>query len=89
MSLPSMWDWPFWIGHFDSNNHTHARTHTHTRTHSPFLTGWLAETRAKNGSLVPDPARFPHGIAWLADYVHSRGLRFGIYEDIGNVTCAG
>src|SRR5262245_18702058 len=28
--------------------------------------------------LVPDPVRFPHGIAYVADYVHSKGLKFGI-----------
>jgi hypothetical protein len=36
---------------------------------------WPAPERAANGSLVGDPERFPHGIAWLADYVHARGLR--------------
>ena len=39
--------------------------------------------------LQPDGARFPSGIKALADYVHSKGLKFGIYEDYGNYTCAG
>ena len=39
--------------------------------------------------LQPDAARFPSGIKALADYVHSKGLKFGIYEDYGNYTCAG
>ena len=30
---------------------------------------WMAKQRAKNGSLIPDPDRFPHGIKALADYV--------------------
>jgi alpha-galactosidase len=37
--------------------------------------------------LVPDPARFPRGIKWLADYVHSKGLKFGIYTSAGTKTC--
>ena len=39
--------------------------------------------------LQPDAARFPSGIKALADYVHAKGLKFGIYEDYGNYTCAG
>ncbi|XP_074593757.1 alpha-N-acetylgalactosaminidase-like [Brevipalpus obovatus] len=39
--------------------------------------------------LIPDPVRFPNGIKELADYVHSKGLKMGIYGDIGNLTCAG
>ncbi|XP_074651733.1 alpha-N-acetylgalactosaminidase-like isoform X2 [Tubulanus polymorphus] len=50
---------------------------------------WLDHTRAPDGSLRPDPVRFPNGIKHLADYVHSLGLKFGIYEDFGTKTCAG
>ena len=35
------------------------------------------------------PQRFPHGIKALADYIHSLGLKFGIYSDAGSKTCAG
>lgn len=45
--------------------------------------------RDDKGRLVPDPKRFPKGIAFLADYAHSLGLRLGIYEDLGNFTCMG
>ncbi|ELW64423.1 alpha-N-acetylgalactosaminidase isoform X2 [Tupaia chinensis] len=45
--------------------------------------------RDDNGRLVPDLKRFPHGIAFLADYAHSLGLKLGIYEDLGNMTCMG
>lgn len=45
--------------------------------------------RDANGALVADPARFPHGIKALADYVHSKGLLFGIYTDAGTNTCQG
>ncbi|XP_062931601.1 alpha-N-acetylgalactosaminidase-like [Cynocephalus volans] len=45
--------------------------------------------RDDKGHLVPDPKRFPHGIAFLADYVHSLGLKLGIYQDMGRFTCRG
>jgi alpha-galactosidase len=40
---------------------------------------WALPNRDANGNLVPDPVKFPHGIKAVADYVHSRGLKFGIY----------
>ncbi|TQS47131.1 glycoside hydrolase family 27 protein [Cryptosporangium phraense] len=49
---------------------------------------WMAPQRT-DGHLVPDPAKFPHGLTTLADYVHARGLRFGLYESAGTRTCAG
>ena len=48
---------------------------------------WAAFRRDTAGRLVPDPVRFPHGIAALADYVHARGLRLGIYTSAGTLTC--
>lgn len=50
---------------------------------------WLAKTRTADGSLQADPAKFPDGIAAVANYVHARGLKLGIYEDVGTKTCAG
>jgi alpha-galactosidase len=49
---------------------------------------WQVE-RDKDANIVPDPQRFPSGIKALADYVHSLGLKFGIYSDAGSQTCAG
>jgi alpha-galactosidase len=46
-------------------------------------------SRDANGNIIADPQRFPSGIKALADYVHSLGLRFGIYSDAGSKTCAG
>ena len=43
---------------------------------------WQVE-RDPSGNIVPDPKTFPSGIKTLADYVHSRGLKFGIYSDAG------
>ncbi|MHC1558965.1 glycoside hydrolase family 27 protein [Actinomycetospora sp. C-140] len=48
---------------------------------------WAAPERDAAGRLVPDPARFPHGIAALADFVHARGLRLGVYTSAGTATC--
>ena len=45
--------------------------------------------RDENGTIVADPERFPSGIKALADYVHSKGLKFGLYSDAGSKTCAG
>ncbi|XP_063925288.1 alpha-N-acetylgalactosaminidase-like [Zophobas morio] len=50
---------------------------------------WLANERDSDGRLQPNADRFPNGIKDLADYIHSKGLKFGIYEDIGTNTCAG
>jgi alpha-galactosidase len=50
--------------------------------------GWMAKDRDKEGSLVADPAKFPHGMKFIADYVHSKGLKFGIYNCAGTLTCA-
>ncbi len=41
------------------------------------------------GNILADPEKYPHGIKALADYVHSKGLKFGIYTDAGVKTCAG
>lgn len=45
--------------------------------------------RDPNGFITADTARFPDGIKALADYVHARGLKFGIYSDAGAKTCGG
>ncbi|KAK3914539.1 Alpha-N-acetylgalactosaminidase [Frankliniella fusca] len=50
---------------------------------------WLEKERSFSGQLVADRQRFPSGMRSLADYVHAKGLKFGIYEDFGNYTCAG
>ena len=50
---------------------------------------WMTHQRDANGRLVPDPVKFPDGIKGTADYVHSLGLKLGIYEDAGTATCAG
>jgi alpha-galactosidase len=48
---------------------------------------WALPTRDAAGNLQPDPVRFPNGIKAVADYVHSRGLKIGIYSSAGTKTC--
>ncbi|MQA26784.1 MAG: alpha-galactosidase [Micromonosporaceae bacterium] len=50
---------------------------------------WMAPERDADGNLQADPVRFPGGIAALADYVHAKGLKLGIYESAGTHTCEG
>src|SRR5438270_8278847 len=49
---------------------------------------WAEPQRDANGNLVPDPAKFPDGIKSVASYVHSLGMKLGIYEDSGTHTCS-
>ena len=39
--------------------------------------------------MVADPQKFPSGIPALVEYVHNAGLLFGIYTDVGSLTCGG
>lgn len=48
---------------------------------------WQGGRDSVTGLLYPDPLRFPSGIKALADYVHGKGLKFGIYSDAGTLTC--
>ena len=45
--------------------------------------------RDKRNNILPDSEKFPSGMRALADYVHSKGLRLGIYSDAALLTCAG
>lgn len=52
--------------------------------------GWMAHERdAKTGDLIPDPVKFPSGMKALVDYVHGKGLKFGLYNCAGTKTCGG
>lgn len=46
-------------------------------------------SRDENGFITEDRTRFPSGLKALADYIHSKGLKFGIYSDAGTKTCGG
>lgn len=50
---------------------------------------WLAPTRDSLQNLQADPKKFPDGMKALGDYIHSKGLKFGIYNCAGTKTCAG
>ncbi|CAM3842599.1 glycoside hydrolase family 27 protein [Roseateles saccharophilus] len=47
------------------------------------------KSRDADGNIQPDPERFPSGMKALADYVHGKGLKFGLYSDAGVLTCGG
>lgn len=49
---------------------------------------WAELRRDFKGNLLPNARTFPSGIKALADYVHSKGLKLGIYSDAGNQTCS-
>ncbi|GHV58390.1 hypothetical protein FACS1894182_10460 [Bacteroidia bacterium] len=51
--------------------------------------GWMDMQRDAQGNLVPHPEKFPNGIKAVSDYVHSKGLKFGLYNCAGTQTCAG
>ncbi|MBK6937871.1 MAG: glycoside hydrolase family 27 protein [Chitinophagaceae bacterium] len=52
--------------------------------------GWMAMERdSVTGNLIADPVKFPNGIKKVVDYVHSKGLKFGLYNCAGTKTCAG
>src|SRR2546427_778532 len=50
---------------------------------------WSAVSRDASGNLTNDPAKFPSGMKAVGDYIHSRGLKYGIYASIGTTTCSG
>lgn len=50
---------------------------------------WSLKERDERGRLVADPEKFPQGMKAVADYVHGKGLKFGMYSCAGNLTCAG
>ena len=50
---------------------------------------WEAPNRDASGALQGNPSTFPSGIKALADYVHARGMKFGIYTGAGDQTCQG
>ena len=51
--------------------------------------GWASGVRDARGRLVVDPHQWPHGLRWLTDWLHQRGLLAGIYTDAGHSGCHG
>ena len=47
------------------------------------------KSERENGKLSNEPVKFPSGFRSLSDYIHARGLKFGMYNDIGTNLCAG
>jgi alpha-galactosidase len=50
---------------------------------------WSALNRDGNGNLTHHTTKFPSGMKALGDYVHAKGLKYGIYLSIGSLTCTG
>lgn len=50
---------------------------------------WHASSRASDGKPQPNATRFPNGLAPVAEYVHNKGMKFGLYTDAASYTCAG
>lgn len=48
---------------------------------------WMAAERDAEGRLQADPEKFPSGMKALGDYIHGKGLKYGIYQDRGVMTC--
>ncbi|KAH8743981.1 glycoside hydrolase superfamily [Diaporthe sp. PMI_573] len=51
--------------------------------------GWTIKSRGSDDSLVPDPNKWPNGIAAVATQIHGMGLKMGLYGDSGTSTCSG
>ena len=54
-----------------------------------FIDDFWQGGRDNRNNIIPDPKKFPNGIKALADYVHAKGLRLGIYSDAAQLTCGG
>lgn len=50
---------------------------------------WMARERDENGDLTANPEKFPHGMKYVGDYIHSKGMKFGIYSSASPLTCQG
>ena len=50
---------------------------------------WSLRERNEKNEIVPDPEKFPHGMKYVSDYIHSKGLKFGMYSCAGTHTCGG
>ncbi|WP_372807336.1 sialate O-acetylesterase [Pontiella sp.] len=48
---------------------------------------WMANVRDEDGKLIADYEKFPRGMKAVGDYIHSKGLKYGIYQCRGHVTC--
>ena len=49
--------------------------------------GYLLADRDVDGKIVINADKFPSGVEALSDYIHSKGLRFGMYNSAGTLTC--
>ncbi|KAL9261119.1 Alpha-galactosidase-like protein [Drosera capensis] len=57
--------------------------------HEPLIEFYVFQVGINQHLLEPNVTKFPSGMAALGDYIHSLGLKFGIYSCAGNFTCSG
>ena len=50
---------------------------------------WQSSERAADGTIQANASRFPSGMKALGDYIHARGLKFGLYTAMGEESCCG
>lgn len=97
-ATPAM-GWNSWYGYYMNPTETVIKQVADAMVSRGFLAagykycniddGWMASTRDSNGNLQGDPVKFPGGMQFLASYVHSKNLKFGLYECAGTLTCGG
>lgn len=91
--------WSSWYG-FDCNDNEALVTRTARAIRASGMAAagyryvvvddcWMTKRRDARGNLKPNARLFPHGIAWLAAYMHRLGLKLGLYLDTGSETCTG
>ena len=62
-------------------------TSTARRRYRLYIDDCWMESRGADGHIIPSAKRFPNGMKAIGDYIHSLGLKFGIYSDAGERTC--
>ncbi|MCC8076537.1 MAG: glycoside hydrolase family 27 protein [Clostridiales bacterium] len=97
LSAPPM-GWNSWNTFFDQINEELVMETADTMVREGLLAAgyqyliiddcWATRQRDAKGALTADPVKFPHGIKAMADYVHGKGLKFGLYSCCGTRTCA-
>lgn len=96
LGLTPQMGWNSWNHFHCSINETLIKSTAYAIANSPLkAAGYIyvnmddcwAKSRDKDGNIQPDPVAFPSGVKAVADYVHSLGLKFGLYSDAGNATC--
>lgn len=71
------------VAHAIANTPLKAAGYSYVNLDCGYSTGF----RGTDGSLTVNTTRYPHGLKWLGDQIHTLGLKFGMYSDAGNQQC--